>query len=139
MPKIDEKDIGQSHDAEKKRSETLYSSNKTDATVDDFKVLAVLGRGSFGKVLLVEHVSDAGQLLAMKSLRKDTLLERHQVDRTKTEKDILAYADHPNLVSLKWCFQTADKVFFVMDFMQGGELFFHLKEKRRFPEDHVRL
>lgn len=90
MPKIDEKDIGQSRDADQKRSETLYSANKTDATVDDFKVLAVLGRGSFGKVLLVEHVSDLGHLLAMKSLRKDTLLERHQVERTKTEKDILA-------------------------------------------------
>lgn len=59
-------------------------------TVDDFKVLAVLGRGSFGKVLLVEHNAEPGVLLAMKSLRKDTLLERHQVDRTKTEKDILA-------------------------------------------------
>lgn len=42
-------------------------------------------------------------------------------------------------MSLKWCFQTSDKVFFVMDFMQGGELFFHLKEKRRFPEEHVKL
>ncbi len=43
------------------------------------------------------------------------------------------------LVSLKWCFQTEDKVFFVMEFMKGGELFFHRKDKRRFSEEHVQF
>lgn len=61
------------------------------------------------------------------------------VERTKIEKGILAMVDHPNLVGLKFCFQTDDKVFFVMEFIQGGELFFHLKEKRRFPESQVKL
>jgi len=66
-------------------------------------------------VLLVEKKNMIGQVYAMKSLRKDALIEKQQVEHTQTEKTILAMANHPNLVGLQWCFQTDDKIFFVME------------------------
>ena len=70
----------------------------------------------------------------MKSLRKEDIIEKEQVNNTKTEKMILEYIDHPFLVKLAYCFQTPDKLFFVMSFMKGGELFQHLRNSRRFDE-----
>lgn len=83
--------------------------------MDDFNLIKVIGRGSFGKVLLVEKKNMIGEVYAMKSLRKDALIEKQQVEHTQTEKTILAMANHPCLVGLQWCFQTEDKIFFVME------------------------
>jgi len=84
-------------------------------SVDDFNLIKVIGRGSFGKVLLVEKKNKPGEVYAMKSLRKDAIIEKNQIEHTQTEKSILAMAHHPNLVGLQWCFQTDDKLFFVME------------------------
>jgi len=130
----------ESKDVRGRRSRTIFAAteNPSAAILDDFTILKVLGRGSFGKVMLVRK-KDNGQLYAMKSLRKDALLESDQVEHTKTEKVILQHINHPFLVKLEYAFATSTKIYFVMEFMKGGELFFHLREAKKFPEDRARF
>lgn len=77
----------------------------TNATLNDFQIKRVIGRGSFGKVFLVVHKL-SGEVYAMKSLRKDVILDSDQVESTKLEKSILMQADHPFLVGMSYVFQT---------------------------------
>ena len=101
--------------------------------LDSFKIIKVIGKGSFGKVFLVrEHVS--GEMFALKVLRKDNIIKRNQVEHTKTERNVLGYVKHPFIVGLNMAFQTADKLYFVLDYCAGGELFFHLGKLGKFPE-----
>ena len=88
--------------------------------------------------MLVEK-KDTGNIYAMKSLRKDSLIEKGQVEHTKTEKMVMEHINHPFLTRLEFAFSTADKIFFVMQYMRGGELFFHLKEARKFPEPRAKF
>lgn len=96
-------------------------------------MLKVLGRGAFAKVMLVEK-KDTKEIYALKSLRKEELIDKDQIEHTKTEKMILEHVNHPFLVNLAYAFQTPEKIFFVMQFMKGGELFQHLRNAKRFDE-----
>ena len=109
----------------------MFQRNKNEKKVDlkDFQIKSVIGRGSFGKVFLVQKVSDKA-VYAMKSLRKDVILYYDQIESTLLEKDILLKADHPFLVGMEYVFQTDQKIFFVMKFVRGGELFMHLRKSR---------
>lgn len=98
----------------------------------------MLGKGSFGKVFLVEKKSDH-KLYAMKSLRKDVILENDQVESTKLEKEILLKAKHPFFVKMAYIFQTDQKIYFVMNFIRGGELFTHLQNEKRFKEERTKF
>lgn len=98
----------------------------------------VIGRGSFGKVFLVEK-KNSSEVYAMKSLRKDVIIDYDQVESTKLEKEILMQADHPFLVGMHYVFQTEQKIFFVMRFVRGGELFMHLRNATRFAEDRAKF
>jgi len=122
------------------RNGTLYSKRKDikEVKLEDFKTLKVLGRGSFGKVVLVEHLQ-THELYAMKSLKKDVLIDQDQIENTILEKNILQSIDHQFLVGLVFCFQTEDRIYFVMPFLRGGELFQHLRKFRIFDEDKVRF
>jgi serine/threonine protein kinase len=80
----------------------------------------------------------SGILYAMKVLKKDYIIRKNQVEHTKTERSVLGYARHPFIVGLNMAFQTADKLFFVLDYCAGGELFFHLGKVGRFPEERAR-
>lgn len=82
---------------------------------------------------------DTGKVYAMKVLNKKTIIERNEVEHTKNEKSILMKLEHPFLVRLHYSFQSPDKLYFVMDYINGGELFFHLQRERRFSEDRVRI
>src|SRR6185295_18176368 len=75
----------------------------------------------------------------MKVLNKQTIVERNEVEHTKSDKSILMKLRFPFLVGLHYSFQTADKLYFVMDYINGGELFFHLQREKKFPEDRVRF
>jgi len=75
----------------------------------------------------------------MKILNKKRLEESDQLEHIKTERAVLQYVEHPFLVRLVYAFQNAEKLYMVMDFINGGELFFHLKKLKRFPEEHVKL
>jgi serine/threonine protein kinase len=104
----------------------------------DFKIIKTVGRGSFGKVLLVKYHMDE-RLYAMKILRKDIIRQTNQVFHTKTEREILARVDHEFIVKLKFAFQTNEKLYLVTDFMQGGELFYHLHKEGRFSESKAQF
>lgn len=100
----------------------------------------VLGKGSFGKVMLVKKKDDPkGTLYAMKTLRKAALVKRNQLAHTSTERTILQNITCPFLVHLVYAFQTPDKLYMVLDYMAGGELFFWLKKDRKFSETRCRL
>ena len=121
-------------------SNTVFSSHKKvkDVKLEDFKVLKVIGRGSFGKVCLVEYIP-THETYAMKSLKKDLLIEQEQIENTLLEKEILQTIDYPLLCGLVFCFQTEERIYFVMPFLSGGELFQHLRKFRTFDEDKVRF
>lgn len=82
---------------------------------------------------------DDGAVYAMKVLRKDAIIKRRQVAHTQAERDILTKLKHPFIVNLNFAFQTRDKLFMILDFVNGGELFFHLKNEGRFSENRVKL
>lgn len=104
------------------------------------KLEQVLGKGSFGKVMLVKKKDDdSGMLYALKTLRKAALVKRNQLAHTSTERTILQNINCPFLVHLVFAFQTQDKLYMVLDYMGGGELFFWLKKDRKFSENRVRL
>lgn len=91
--------------------------------------------------MLVRKKSEGsdGPTYAMKTLRKKELLKRRQIDHTQTERKVLQDIHHPFLVSLRFAFQSEEKLYMVLDFMEGGELFTWLREKKRFSEYQSRL
>ncbi|XP_061855465.1 LOW QUALITY PROTEIN: ribosomal protein S6 kinase alpha-3 [Colius striatus] len=111
------------------------------ADPSQFELLKVLGQGSFGKVFLVKKISgsDARQLYAMKVLKKATLKVRDRV-RTKMERDILVEVNHPFIVKLHYGdFQTEGKLYLILDFLRGGDLFTRLSKEVMFTEDDVKF
>ena len=111
---------------------------KAPIGIDSFNIERVLGRGAFGKVFLVTK-KDTGQLYAMKCLKKEMLEKRNQITNTKTERQIMGGVDHPFIVQLRFAFQTVDKLYMCMEFINGGELFFHLRRAQRFTEEKTRF
>merc|ERR1712137_177261 len=117
---------------------TIFSKNNKAVNVDDFELLKVIGKGSFGKVMQVQKKDD-GQIYAMRVLRKEAIIARKQVDHTLAEKAILQKVSHPFIVNLHFAFQTEEKLYMVLDYINGGELFFHLKKEGKFSEERVQL
>ncbi|KAK0089341.1 hypothetical protein PV325_007885 [Microctonus aethiopoides] len=105
-----------------------------------FELLKVLGQGSFGQVFLVRKVvgKDKGTLYAMKVLRKATLKVRDRM-RTKTERNILVDVEHPFIVRLHYAFQTEGKLYLILDFLRGGDLFSRLSKEVMFTEEDVKF
>lgn len=124
----------------KQDSKQIFGETRNNAavTLDDFELLCVIGRGSFGKVMKVRH-KQTRQIYAMKVLRKDMIIKENMVSHTKSEKQILQDMKHPFIVSLKFAFQTEEKLYLVLDFLSGGELFFHLKEETKFSVERAKF
>lgn len=106
--------------------------------LDNFDLIRVLGRGTYGKVQLVRCKID-GQLYAMKTMSKRLLEETDQINQTLTERNVLLKTRHAFLVSAHYTFQTPQKIFMVLDYVPGGELFGRLKEEGRFSEKRTML
>ncbi|ETO08774.1 hypothetical protein RFI_28606 [Reticulomyxa filosa] len=103
----------------------------------DFTLLKVIGKGAFGKVLQVRK-KDTNKMYAMKILKKENVMKREQIEHTKTERRVLGYIQHPFIVALDYAFQSETKLYLVLDYCPGGELFFHLGKVKRFKEDRAR-
>ncbi|XP_058715934.1 RAC-beta serine/threonine-protein kinase isoform X2 [Poecile atricapillus] len=112
--------------------------SRPKASMSDFDYLKLLGKGTFGKVILVREKS-SGRYYAMKILRKEIIIAKDEVAHTVTESRVLQNSRHPFLTALKYAFQTNDRLCFVMEYANGGELFFHLSRERVFPEDRARF
>ncbi|GMH80004.1 hypothetical protein TL16_g08360, partial [Triparma laevis f. inornata] len=82
---------------------------------------------------------EVGGLYAMKVLRKSHLVKRRQIERTKTERRVLSMVSHVFIMKLHFAFQSSEKLYLVLDYCPGGELFFHLSRYRRFPERVARF
>ncbi|KAI8907558.1 serine/threonine-protein kinase SCH9 [Powellomyces hirtus] len=121
------------------RIQMMYQSIQARAlTAADFELLKVVGKGSFGKVLQVRK-KDTGRIYAMKVLVKKDIVERQEIAHTLSERNVLIQATSPFLVGLKFSFQTPEKLYLVLDYMNGGELFYHLQKETAFSEDRAKF
>ncbi|RYR50175.1 hypothetical protein Ahy_A07g036756 isoform D [Arachis hypogaea] len=93
--------------------------------VEDFEVLKVVGQGAFGKVYQVRRTGTS-EIYAMKVMRKDKIVQKNHAEYIKSERDILTKVVHPFIVRLRYAFQTKYRLYLVLDFVNGGHVFFHL-------------
>ncbi|KAI5932179.1 RAC-beta serine/threonine-protein kinase [Manis javanica] len=118
--------------------EVAVSKARAKVTMNDFDYLKLLGKGTFGKVILVREKA-TGHYYAMKILRKEVIIAKDEVAHTVTESRVLQNTRYPFLTALKYAFQTHDRLCFVMEYANGGELFFHLSRERVFTEERARF
>lgn len=107
-------------------------------SMDDFTIISVLGRGFYGKVMLVQK-NDSKELFAIKSIHKDRLIQSKKSHTVLSERNILLKADNPFIVQLKFAFQTQSKFYLGLEYVAGGELFYHMERAGSLPVSEVRL
>ncbi|EDO19622.1 hypothetical protein Kpol_1018p162 [Vanderwaltozyma polyspora DSM 70294] len=113
------------------------SKNKP-LSIDDFDLLKVIGKGSFGKVIQVRK-KDTQKIYALKAIRKAYIVSKSEVTHTLAERTVLSKVDCPFIVPLKFSFQSPEKLYLVLAFINGGELFFHLQKEGRFSLSRSRF
>tara|TARA_R110002003_G_scaffold44_12_gene3342 strand:+ start:1928 stop:3667 length:1740 start_codon:yes stop_codon:yes gene_type:complete len=125
-----------SMDATSKNSTMLNSGMARKMTAGDFEPLMCLGKGSYGTVLLVRQRA-TGRLFAQKQFKKASItVHKKLIEQTKTERNILESVNrHPFIVNLYYAFQDHEKLYLILEYAQGGELFHHLAAERMFSED----
>lgn len=107
-------------------------------SIEEFELLRVVGKGSFGKVMQVLK-RDTGRIYALKTIRKAHIISRSEVAHTLAERSVLAQINNPFIVPLKFSFQSPEKLYFVLAFVNGGELFHHLQKEQRFDINRSRF
>ena len=137
---------------EKKKQEQLIENSENNKQEDnendyenlklsysDFEPLKLLGTGSFGRVILVRYTKN-NALYAMKILSKTQIKLKKQEEHTKTERNLMVKVNCPFVVNIKFAFQDESKLYIVSDFMQGGDMFYHLHSKnKKFPESTAKF
>ncbi|XP_044525484.1 protein kinase C iota type [Gracilinanus agilis] len=129
------------HVGEEKEAMSTRDSGKASSSLglQDFDLLRVIGRGSYAKVLLV-RLKKTERIYAMKVVKKELVNDDEDIDWVQTEKHVFEQAsNHPFLVGLHSCFQTESRLFFVIEYVNGGDLMFHMQRQRKLPEEHARF
>jgi atypical protein kinase C iota type len=127
----------------------ILSSGSPIISLQDFELLKVIGRGSYAKVFLAEyrprHLRNnsnrhhPARLYAMKVIKKSIVNDDEDIDWIQCEKNVFEKAtNHPFLVGLHSCFQTPSRLFFVIEFVTGGDLMYHMQRQRKLPESSAR-
>ncbi|KAI8914262.1 kinase-like domain-containing protein [Gorgonomyces haynaldii] len=137
-PDISSLSLGQSSKQVAPAPNTEKPVEKKKYGLKDLTIDRTLGTGSFGRVHLV-RAKDSGKFWAMKVLRKADVIKMRQLEHTINERAILARLDHPFLVSMLGTFQDSENVYFVLEYIQGGELFSYLRKSQRFPNNVARF
>lgn len=113
-------------------------SRNKPLSIDDFDLLKVIGKGSFGKVMQVRK-KDTKKIYALKAIRKSYIVSKSEVTHTLAERTVLARIDCPFIVPLKFSFQSQEKLYLVLACINGGELFYHLQREGRFDLSRSRF
>ena len=121
---------------DKKEYQNKQFSHKV--TLNDFKILKTLGKGAFGKVLLVYN-EELNKYFAMKILKKDFIKKNKQIVHTKVERKILEKIDYPFIAQLFYAFQNKEKLYMITEYMPGGEMFYHLHKEQYFKESKAKF
>ncbi|SOV17109.1 RAC-beta serine/threonine protein kinase [Plasmodium sp. gorilla clade G2] len=121
-----------------RNSISLSYERKKRIRPESFNYLKVIGEGSYGKVMLVKHLQNK-KLYAMKILRKENILSKNQIEHTRVERNVLKCVSHPFIVKMYYAFQTTQKLYFILEYCPGGELFFHLSKLREFSEETAKF
>lgn len=117
---------------------SFVENKQRSLKMEDFDLLKVVGKGSFGKVMQVMK-KDTGRIYALKTIRKAHIISRSEVTHTLAERSVLAQINNPFIVPLKFSFQSPEKLYFVLAFVNGGELFHHLQREQRFDINRARF
>lgn len=117
---------------------SFVENKQQSLKLEDFELLKVVGKGSFGKVMQVMK-KDTGRIYALKTIRKAHIISRSEVTHTLAERSVLAQINNPFIVPLKFSFQSPEKLYFVLAFVNGGELFHHLQREQRFDINRARF
>lgn len=107
--------------------------------LSQFNLIKVIGRGTFGKVVLVSLKTDPSLIFALKIIKKAHIVQTKNVANIINEKKILQEIDNPFIIKLRYSFQNKEKIFMAFDYHNGGELFFHLQKRHRLPEKEVKV
>ncbi|XP_014220006.1 serine/threonine-protein kinase 32A [Copidosoma floridanum] len=110
-----------------------------EVNFDHFQILRAIGKGSFGKVCIVQKRDRVGNMYAMKYVRKGECAERGALKNVAREVEILSRLEHPCLVNLWFSFQDEEDLFMVSDLLLGGDLRYHLQQDVQFSEESVIL
>ncbi|KAG7461923.1 hypothetical protein MATL_G00196320 [Megalops atlanticus] len=115
----------------------VFDENE-DVNFDHFQILRAIGKGSFGKVCIVQK-RDTKKMYAMKYMNKQKCIERDEVRNVFRELQVMQGLEHPFLVNLWYSFQDEEDMFMVVDLLLGGDLRYHLQQNVHFKEETVKL
>ena len=144
--------VSANNSPERQASDETTMQNNIQISIDDFHLLKLIGKGNFGKVMLAQHKESNG-VYAIKVIAKSSVKKKPQstkptakggsardIDHIMAERNVLIRStNNPFLIGLRWAFQSKEKLYFVTDYVNGGELFFHLQKEHRFSELRARF